>query len=132
MGFKHHVLSTVREDNSSPERPVTPTNSSPPSANRSSLRRSQSHSQLDSRQPSMLSRGSSPSLAALNVQPDLAQSSGREDTRRKNPAASWQVLLPPVFVGNLQYLSAEVIVCKTDKQLTAVSRLSCSTQLLKL
>ncbi|BDA45402.1 probable glycosyltransferase BC10 at C-terminar half [Coccomyxa sp. Obi] len=90
MGLKHHVLSTVREDNSSPERPATPTRSSPPSASRSSLRRSQSHSQLDARQPSMLSRGSSPNLAALNVPPDLAQSSGREDTRRKSPAASWQ------------------------------------------
>lgn len=109
MGLKHHVLSTVREDNSSPERPVTPTKSSSPSASRSSLRRSQSHCQLDPRQPSMLSRGSSPNLAALSVQPDLAQSSGREDTRRKSPAASWQVLLP-IVLGKLQHTTSELFM----------------------
>ncbi len=95
MVLKHHYLSTVREEGSSPERPATPKRSSPPSASRSSLRRSQSSCQLDARQPSLLSRGSSPNLAGMHVQPDAATPSGREEVKRKSPSAPWQVLHPP-------------------------------------
>lgn len=93
MVLKHHVLTSVREEGSSPERPATPTRSSPPSAHWSSLRRSQSFCQADARQPTLISRGSSPNLAAMHATPEPAQSSGRDDVKRKSSPAGWQVLV---------------------------------------
>jgi hypothetical protein len=112
MVLKHYPLSSVREEGSSPERPATPTRSSPPSASRSSLRRSQSSCQLDARQPSLLSRGSSPNLAGMHAQPDPAAPSGREDVKRKSPAGPWQVL--PLLC--LQYIWTFQIVLIYPKE----------------